>query len=594
MITTNPESLLEKANILTEEKRIPVIPIRRKGNDKKRPALQTWTDRRDREQLATQEERQDWFANSKYNLGMILGKQDVGIDIDGPESKRIFWDVLLPMCSNESTKYKISNTWRIKTPGGGEHLTLKIVSENGNDDKKAANRKWGVIENIDNSWKHDMLESLTHPRYMIIAGFEDEVKKYQDITDMNIQTLENGERENLFDLLQKFKVLVDSTVNTAKLLIDFYHTNYRNDICWTLAGFLFKYGSPKWFISETIRRVAMYNKDTDPIESRIDTVRYTCEKDPNSKELSGYEKFLEVLIDAYNGKDDSEKAARLTITKISGIMDEAAQIFSFEWLRGFNYSDIQENIDYYKTVIDRLPDNIKSQLEHHIYYVLKRNPLTFVIADKFTKQITKVVIRKKSKYVRNKDAKITTETTTEYLSYEPTDVIIDAIPLKVIIYRHPMKGSETYKVTFQSASCDKPFTIGPTTIDIMIEELQNRRKIVKRLEAPDYLALIITAYEKASLAETLDETIEPGYYWIDGKIVGFGINQRLDLDLQNNEQDRREVLECIEVLEGLQERSKKKAAFPTALKWSVLAPFSFITKTSKNIPVKPHLLLLQH
>ena len=116
----------------------------------------------------------------------------------------------------------------------------------------------------------------------------------------------------------------------------------------------------------------------------------------------------------------------------------------------------------------------------------------------------------------------------------------------------------------------------------MFQELQKRRKIVKRLEAPEALALLITAYEKAEVAIISEEITEPGYYWIDGKIVGYGINQRLDLDPQNNQDDRNAILECIEVLEGLQSRSKKKVAFPTVLKWGILSPFSFITKTQSK------------
>ena len=117
---------------------------------------------------------------------------------------------------------------------------------------------------------------------------------------------------------------------------------------------------------------------------------------------------------------------------------------------------------------------------------------------------------------------------------------------------------------------------------ICFRNCRKRRKIVKRLEAPEALALLITAYEKAAVAIISEEITEPGYYWIDGKIVGYGINQRLDLNPQNNQDDRNAILECIEVLEGLQSRSKKKVAFPTVLKWGILSPFSFITKTQSK------------
>ena len=49
---------------------------------------------------------------------MIFDNKHFGLDIDGSESKRIFWQVLLPRQCGESTRRKVSNTWRVMTPGG--------------------------------------------------------------------------------------------------------------------------------------------------------------------------------------------------------------------------------------------------------------------------------------------------------------------------------------------------------------------------------------------------------------------------------------------------------------------------------------------
>ena len=99
-----------------------------------------------------------------------------------------------------------------------------------------------------------------------------------------------------------------------------------------------------------------------------------------------------------------------------------------------------------------------------------------------------------------------------------------------------------------------------------------------------HLRLVLTKYEDNEIAEINSKIPYPGYYCIDGKIVGYDITQRLDFDPYNNPSHKKEALECIEVLEGLQSRNKKKTAFPTLLKWGLLAPFSFIIKTeSKGI-----------
>ena len=240
---------------------------------------------------------------------------------------RLFWDILLPVHPGESTRHKIFNTWRVMTPGGGEHITLQRANGYNSDgeDKKILSKIYGSITNVDGSWKHDMLEVVAHPKYTIQGGYEDVVRKYRDITDIRIEPLYNEEISIILDLLQRFKTLVNTTNGIAKLLEDFYHNNYRNNICWTLSGYLFKYGCSNWFISEIIRRVAMYNKH-DPLENRLNDVTCTCIKDPNSAEVSGYDKLLEVLTEAYNGKDDKNDAPKMTITKISGIMEEATEL----------------------------------------------------------------------------------------------------------------------------------------------------------------------------------------------------------------------------------------------------------------------------
>ena len=103
---TSKCSLLDKANKLTDEIKIPLTPIKR---DTKKSALRTWTDRRDKKQLATLEERKEWFEDNKYNLAMIFDNKYFGLDIDGSESKRIFWQVLLSRQCGEShaEKYPI-------------------------------------------------------------------------------------------------------------------------------------------------------------------------------------------------------------------------------------------------------------------------------------------------------------------------------------------------------------------------------------------------------------------------------------------------------------------------------------------------------
>ena len=180
----------------------------------------------------------------------------------------------------------------------------------------------------------------------------------------------------------------------------------------------------------------------------------------------------------------------------------------------------------------------------------------------------------------------TTTTTTTVTAQRciPKNVIIDAIPTnKVIINDNPLDGNKTYQITFTHKASKKPFTLGPGTVKFIVEDLQNRGRYVSK-DADEALAAILTKYEDNELAEINNKIPYPGYYYVDGKIIGCNITQRLDFDLHNNQEHKKEALDCIDVLEGLQSRNKKKSAFPTLLKWALLTPFSFIIKTeSKGI-----------
>ena len=85
-----------------------------------------------------------------------------------------------------------------------------------------------------------------------------------------------------------------------------------------------------------------------------------------------------------------------------------------------------------------------------------------------------------------------------------------------------------------------------------------------------HLQQSLTKYEDDGKAEINNKIPYPGYYFIDGKIVGYDVTQRLDFDPYNNKEHKKEVIECIDILEGLQSRNKKKTAFPTLLKWGLV------------------------
>ena len=244
-------------------------------------------------------------------------------------------------------------------------------------------------------------------------------------------------------------------------------------------------------------------------------------------------------------------------------------------------------------------DNILAQLDSCIYAVISSNPPVLYIADRPHRCIRKAIIKFESEETRQSKSvdgqRQNTVTHTERQLLLLKQKLIYAIPRKIVINSNPLTDAKTYTITFVSRrdngdgdgnssanNYNNSITLGPGTISEIIEALDKKGKVLKKPEATDALTAIAERYDELGLAEVSNGIIEPGYYWIDGEIKYYGINQNLELDLQNNEQDRQAALDCINALEELQLRSKKQAAFPTVLKWGILAPFSFITKTQTS------------
>ena len=150
--------------------------------------------------------------------------------------------------------------------------------------------------------------------------------------------------------------------------------------------------------------------------------------------------------------------------------------------------------------------------------------------------------------------------------------LILAVPVKVIINDSPIDENKTYQVTFIGKS-KKPFTIGPGSINYIIEELASKGRVLRKAEAVDALTAILNRYEELGLAEVKESVTQPGYYYIKDKFETHEITQVLD-----KEPDPDQVLECIGFLDELATKWNNKDIFPTVIKWATLAPFNYIFK----------------
>lgn len=518
--------------------------------------LDKWTDRR--KQPTTEQELITWLSNGiADSIAIIINNTEFAIDTDGT-CESLFLSKVVTRLS-QKLQESVKKTMHTKTPNG-HHRLLKINAQDFPD---------GIKEKVYvklNGHNEISLKGRNH--YLVERG-----PGYEIINDIeSLVTLQKEEVEELLKALEIVKAETNGLKTIVGIFLPFYTRGRRHNLVLAVAGYLHKSGVSESVISEVVESLASQTNDEDS-QDRLQAVNDTCSKDANSDQVSGYNKLLEAL-------DNNQKA----VADIVQVLNELG-------LGSFNISD-EWKVHQSGEVEKVLPPNILLELTPNIYKLISYNPLTFIVADQKRKEIIKSIVAtpRKTRDNNNKSTSTTTstETTTTTTTvtvqkYIPKNVIIDAIPTMVIINDNPLDGNRTYQITFKHKASKKPFTLGPETVKFIVEELQNKGRYVSK-DAVEALSAILTRYEDNEIAEINNKIPYPGYYLMDGKLIGCDVTQRLDFDPYNNQEHRKEALECIDVLEGLQSRNKKKSAFPTLLKWGIVAPFSFIIKTeSKGI-----------
>jgi hypothetical protein len=541
-------TLLECAKKFTQYG-IPVIPTKNKI------PVEKWTERRN--QIATEQELVAWFSNGKANgMAIPINNTEFAIDTDGT-CECLFLNKVVARLPKD-IQDAVNNTTHTKTPNG-DHRLFRINSQDFPE---------GIKEKVYlklNDHNEIALKGKNHclvergPGYDII----------NDIDSLII--LQKDQVNQLLKTLDVVKAETNGVKTIVGALLPYYANGRRDSLVFALSGYLHKNFVPESFIYEVVESLGSQTNDEE-LQARLRVVRDTGVKDPKSDQVSGYNKLLEAL-------DNNQNA----IADIEQVLKQLGQ-------GSFNSNSKREEPQ--SGEIERaLPADILSELTTHIYKLISYNPLTFIVADQNRKEIIKSIVAtpRKTRDNNNKSTTTTTtgtETTTTTTTitaqrYMPKNVIIDATPAEVIINDNPIDGNRTYHVTFTHKASKKPLTLGPGTVKFIVEELQNRGRYVSK-DAAEALAAILTKYEDNEIAQINNKIPYPGYYFIEGKIIGYDITQGLNFDPCNNQEHKKEALECIDVLEGLQSRNKKKTAFPTVLKWGLVTPFSFIIKTESK------------
>ena len=152
------------------------------------------------------------------------------------------------------------------------------------------------------------------------------------------------------------------------------------------------------------------------------------------------------------------------------------------------------------------------------------------------------------------------------------DVIINAVPVKIIRYENPAAVEIKYEIEFETTG--GPHTkIGPKTIEEIIADLKAKGLVYKIKAAEEALSAILNAYHRENKLIIKSELETPGFYFENDEIVCYNTSQK--------EATQEEITQCADVLNELCNRYKRKEIFSTVIKWAIIAPFSFALKRAR-------------
>ena len=149
------------------------------------------------------------------------------------------------------------------------------------------------------------------------------------------------------------------------------------------------------------------------------------------------------------------------------------------------------------------------------------------------------------------------------------NVIINAIPIKVIKYENPATIEVMYEIEFDTPN-GIYFKIGPKSIEDIVLDLRSKGVVYKIKMAEEALTALLNAYHRENKIIIRSELDTPGFYLENGKIISYKAEQR--------EVTKEEIIECARILNELSTKYKRKDVFATVIKWSIISPFSYVLK----------------
>ncbi|MEM1523238.1 MAG: hypothetical protein QXU69_09430 [Thermofilaceae archaeon] len=327
----------------------------------------------------------------------------------------------------------------------------------------------------------------------------------------------------------------------VELLKEAYKPGYRQFIALYLSGWLAKARVSPISAVKILKILYESTQDGDPLKTRLSAVIYSYKKagidvDAYTSEierLTGVRPYgLESEMDevAVKGKSGLQEILEATIGE-----EKAVEVIH-------QLSEVLQTLSPWKDMVVFLFDEGRQ-----IYYVA--DPRRLVI---------RRAVRKEKMIGR--------------------EVVVTAVPVRVVEYRNPIGGVRKYEVTFEARRANgerEAFTIGPAYLEEIADRLKAEGFVSCQRLLYDALSAIIRAFIMKGKAEERVEIEAPGFYLIEGKLVS------VKFDANYNRDRLREALELLNELADVW-FAHARERFATVVKWGAVAPFSFILKQLKQ------------
>ena len=359
----------------------------------------------------------------------------------------------------------------------------------------------------------------------------------------------------------KLRELSDSDILEIKeALTDAYKPGVRQFIWLFLSGWAAKAGISPVSVAKILKMLYEGSGDTDSLKTRASAIVYSYRK--AGIDLEPYARQLEELLGVRPYGLESEVKEE-EIKGKSGLQEILEEVLGEERI-----------LDIIRLIEDKFGaaspfkgDSVVEILDYEkqLYAVANLRSLVVVRA---VRRDGKLVYREK---------------------------VFDGAPMRVVVYEAPGgRAGETeggrlaetiparYQVVWKTKARENPIVIGPDTVDGVVERLKVEGLVYHPNLALGVLSAILSGFVKRGRAEVKVEMDRPGFYIVDVADQERGVTARrlVAVDYEIETPGRDELREALLFLDELAGTWFKPVLdkFSTAMKWWVLAPFSYAIK----------------